>query len=91
MAKTLPLIRAVVCILYAKGDIMCIPPYNHVVSCSANLRRWPYDSHTCAMMIGSWTHTGEQINISLSKPGVRKQLKEVCMKDRKHGHFCLHI
>jgi Neurotransmitter-gated ion-channel ligand binding domain. len=71
MEKTLPLIRSVPCILRSEGTIMCVPPYNHVVACSANLRRWPYDTHTCTMMIGSWTHKGDEINITVFEPAVR--------------------
>lgn len=70
LSKTFPLIRTIICILHSDGVIMCMPPYNHVVTCSANLRRWPYDTHTCKMMMGSWTHTGEQMNISLLEPGI---------------------
>jgi len=71
MAKTLPLIRSVTCILHYDGETVCVPPYNHVVACSANLRHWPYDTHTCTMMIGSWTHRGDQMNIKILEPGVR--------------------
>jgi nicotinic acetylcholine receptor len=70
MAKGFPMMRWVLCLLYSDGSIMCMPPYNHLVACSADLRRWPYDTHTCTMMIGSWTHTNEQMNISLMEPSV---------------------
>jgi len=71
MAKTIPQIRGVICMLFYDGDTTCVPPYNHVVACSANLRHWPYDTHTCTMMIGSWSHTGDQMNITILEPGVR--------------------
>lgn len=70
MAKVFPLLRSVFCILNSDGAIMCMPPYNHVVTCSADLRRWPYDTHTCTMMIGSWTHTDRQMNFSLMEPSI---------------------
>ncbi|XP_021923211.1 neuronal acetylcholine receptor subunit alpha-2-like isoform X2 [Zootermopsis nevadensis] len=70
MVKALSFTQAFLCILYSNGAVMCVPPYNHVVSCSADLTRWPYDTHTCTMTIGSWTHTGEQLNISQLEPGI---------------------
>jgi len=70
MAQTLPQLHRLICILNSDGGVMCLPPYNHVVACSANLRHWPYDTHTCTMRIGSWTHTGDQINIMTIEPGI---------------------
>jgi len=71
MAKTLHLVRFGICILRSDGAILCVPSYNHVVTCSANLRYWPYDTHTCAMVISSWTYKDDQMNISIIEPGVR--------------------
>lgn len=70
MAKTLHLVRFGICILRSDGVILCVPSYNHVVTCSANLRYWPYDTHTCAMMISSWTYKDDQMNISIVEPGI---------------------
>ena len=71
MEKTLHLVPYSICILRSNGVILCVPPYNHVVTCSANLRYWPYDTHTCAMVIGSWTQMSDHMNISIRKPNVR--------------------
>jgi hypothetical protein len=64
-----------------------MPPYNHVVECSADLRRWPYDTHICKAMMGSWSHTNEEINISLMEPGVRSESKEICIKSPNSVQF----
>jgi hypothetical protein len=80
MAIALPKIHTDLCISRSNGAVTCVPPYNHVVVCSADLTRWPYDTHTCTMTIGSWTHIGEEMNISLLKPGVRTQLKQFCVR-----------
>ncbi|PSN46711.1 hypothetical protein C0J52_14444 [Blattella germanica] len=61
-----------VCILYSVGSVVCVPPLQQDTSCSADLTRWPFDSHTCKMVIGSWTYAGEQINISFSNKGIGK-------------------
>jgi hypothetical protein len=87
MPATLHLIHSSLCILRSDGAVLCVPPYKHVVTCSANLRHWPYDTHTCTMMIGSWTHTGDQMNISVIQPGVRISWHQCVWKDS----FCFQI
>ncbi|KAJ9585132.1 hypothetical protein L9F63_003084, partial [Diploptera punctata] len=54
-----------VCRVYYTGQVNCVPPITHTASCAANLVRWPYDQHTCKLVMGSWTHFGEEINVSL--------------------------
>jgi hypothetical protein len=71
-----PYMRPTICIVHSDGNVLCIPPSRHTASCSADLTRWPYDTHTCDLILGSWTHTGEKINISLMKPSVRIQFSE---------------
>jgi hypothetical protein len=66
-----PYMRPTLCIVHSDGNIVCVPPYKHTASCSADLTRWPYDTHTCDLVLGSWTHTGENVNISLMEPSVR--------------------
>jgi hypothetical protein len=65
--------RPTICVIYSDGSVRCVPPSRHTASCSADLTRWPYDTHTCDLVLGSWTHTGEKVNISLMKPSVRIQ------------------
>lgn len=91
VVKTFPLLRSVICILNSDGSVMCMPPYNHVVTCSADLRRWPYDTHTCVMTTGSWTHTARQIRISLMEPGVRTESKDICVITPRAVYFSVAI
>ena len=49
---------------------MCVPPIKQTASCSANLRHWPYDVHTCSLVIGSWMHSGEELNLSIPETPV---------------------
>jgi hypothetical protein len=72
------MLRTALCILSSNGQVFCVPPYDHVVICSADLTLWPYDTHTCTMEIGSWNHMSEQLNISLLEPGVRIRPKQFC-------------
>ncbi|CAG7833103.1 unnamed protein product, partial [Allacma fusca] len=50
---------------YSFGKLVWVPPATLKVGCVANLRRWPYDTQTCHIVMGSWTHSGEDIDIRL--------------------------
>ena len=54
-----------ICEVRSDGQVRCVPPVTHTSSCAANLLRWPYDQHTCKMILGSWTHSGEEMNLIL--------------------------
>ena len=65
-----PYMTPTICIIFYSGKVWCVPPSTHTASCSADLTSWPYDRHTCKLEMGSWTHTGEKVNVSLQEPGV---------------------
>lgn len=65
-----------ICIIYSDGDVLCAPASALTASCSADLKHWPYDKHTCKLVMGSWTHTGEKVNVSLMEPSVRMQFTD---------------
>ncbi|KAG8234690.1 hypothetical protein J437_LFUL015344, partial [Ladona fulva] len=52
------------CTINSTGEVFCIPNVKWSTQCTANLQQWPFDKHICNMTIGSWTHTGEQMNIN---------------------------
>ncbi|PSN46712.1 hypothetical protein C0J52_14445 [Blattella germanica] len=57
------------CLVYSDGDVLCTPKMTRTASCSANLKYWPYDTHVCKMMLGSWTYSAEHLNLTLdNKP-----------------------
>ncbi|XP_071454775.1 neuronal acetylcholine receptor subunit alpha-2-like [Hetaerina americana] len=58
------------CLVYPQGTVLCVPITKWPVHCRPNLRQWPFDSHECTMKIGSWTHVGEMIDITLKDGGV---------------------
>jgi hypothetical protein len=68
-----PYMIPTICAVYSDGGVSCVPPSTHTASCSADLTLWPYDRHTCKLEMGSWTHTGEKVNVSLQDPSVRKK------------------
>lgn len=65
-----PYMRPIYCVVQNNGKVWCVPPSTHTTSCSADLTSWPYDRHTCDLVMGSWTHTGEDVNVSLQEPGI---------------------
>lgn len=50
---------------YNDGEVWWIPPSQFQVACEADFRLWPYDNHLCAVHIASWSHLGEEINMTL--------------------------
>lgn len=53
------------CLADPSGQILWVPPAQFSVLCSFDLRHWPFDTQTCSFKFGSWTHHGEEINITL--------------------------
>ncbi|XP_076066544.1 neuronal acetylcholine receptor subunit alpha-10-like [Oratosquilla oratoria] len=47
----------------SSGLVHWIPPAQIHVKCSMDLTEWPRDSHTCNVIMGSWTHHGKQIDL----------------------------
>lgn len=58
------------CIVQSNGDIIWVPPTHFQSFCTLDMRLWPFDSQECALVIGSWTHNGEQIDLQISGSGV---------------------
>ncbi|CAG7728326.1 unnamed protein product, partial [Allacma fusca] len=52
-------------IAYSTGNLLWVPPATFKVRCVANLRRWPYDTQTCQIVLGSWAHSGEELDLRL--------------------------
>lgn len=55
---------------YVKSDgtVTWIPSTVFKVLCDSDLRYWPYDSHKCELIIGSWVHSGDEIDIYARSP-----------------------
>lgn len=51
-------------LVYNNGSILWVPPSQFTTFCDLNLRHWPYDSHSCHVILGSWTFHGNQIDIT---------------------------
>ncbi|XP_023287837.1 neuronal acetylcholine receptor subunit alpha-5 isoform X1 [Orussus abietinus] len=53
------------CILGYDGQVHCVPAVKYTASCDADYRLWPFDKHNCTIHIGSWAHTGDDIDFHL--------------------------
>ncbi|XP_054261902.1 acetylcholine receptor subunit alpha-like 2 [Macrosteles quadrilineatus] len=49
------------CLVYPTGHVLWVPPSQFSAYCDINLRKWPYDRHTCHFFFGSWVYDGEQV------------------------------
>lgn len=47
--------------------------YNHRLTlsaqCSANVAKWPFDSHNCSFLVGSPVYTNKYVNYTFPKSG----------------------
>jgi len=50
---------------YNDSRLVWVPPTKLQVGCSSNLRRWPYDSQTCIITLGSWAHDGSMLDLEI--------------------------
>lgn len=56
------------------GMVTWIPPAIFKVLCDSNLRYWPYDSHKCEIVLGSWVHDGDELNLYARQPHTELEL-----------------
>ncbi|KAK9876611.1 hypothetical protein WA026_013989, partial [Henosepilachna vigintioctopunctata] len=52
-------------LVYENGEILWVPPCQFTVLCDLNLRYWPFDVQTCNLKFGSWTYSGDLIDLEL--------------------------
>lgn len=45
------------------GNVMWVPPATLKTFCDSNLRYWPFDSHKCTLLFGSWVYNGHEIDV----------------------------
>ncbi|XP_064629772.1 neuronal acetylcholine receptor subunit alpha-7-like [Lineus longissimus] len=50
-------------VIYSDGTVLWIPTRELQAKCAMDLRRFPFDSHTCALKFGSWTFDGFKIDL----------------------------
>lgn len=45
------------------GNVIWVPPATLKSFCDTNLRYWPFDSHKCTLLFGSWVYNGHEIDV----------------------------
>lgn len=55
------------CLLLSNGKINCIEPCTHVADCETDYSRWPYDSHNCTLLFGTWMNQANKIFLSINR------------------------
>ncbi|KRT85547.1 transmembrane ion channel, partial [Oryctes borbonicus] len=58
------------CIIRNTGKVTCVPPSQHEAVCIADLRNYPYEKQKCILRLGSWVHSGEEIDFRFSNKPV---------------------
>jgi len=52
-------------LVYSNGMVLYIPLVTWVTVCESNLLHWPYDTNTCKITLGSWTHPLKEIKMEM--------------------------
>ncbi|KAK9702997.1 Neurotransmitter-gated ion-channel ligand binding domain [Popillia japonica] len=58
------------CIVRNTGKVTCVPPNQLEAICSADLTNYPYDKQKCVLRLGSWVHSGEEIDFRFANKPV---------------------
>lgn len=45
------------------GNVTWVPPATFKTFCDSSLRYWPFDSHKCTLLFGSWVYHGHEIDV----------------------------
>lgn len=70
------------CLVYNTGTVLWVPPTKFESFCELDLKNWPFDVQKCEIVIGSWTYSGYQINITTIDPAV--EVKPYFISIRSH-------
>lgn len=52
------------CHVFYYKKVICVTSVSIYGTCWPNLKYWPFDVQNCSLRIGSWFHTGEEIDIN---------------------------
>jgi len=81
-------------LVYENGMIIWVPPTLFHVFCEINLRNWPFDVQECYLRIGSWTYSGEMVDLQIKDTDdevrltIKKRIlffKKKLLKFKVHG------
>lgn len=51
-----------------------VPPATLKTLCDSNLRYWPFDTHQCTLVFGSWVHHAHEIDVMPKKNDAHDEL-----------------
>ncbi|KAH0539576.1 acetylcholine receptor subunit alpha-like 1 [Cotesia glomerata] len=54
------------CHIYSDGTVIWVPPTHFLALCDLDLRLWPFDTQICQLKLGSWSYSGNQIDLRLN-------------------------
>jgi uncharacterized DUF497 family protein len=64
------------CIARSNGAVLWIPPSQFQVFCNLDMRKWPFDTQSCSLSLGSWMYDGDRLDILLDSEGSELALLE---------------
>lgn len=51
------------CLVNHTGFVQWVPPTKFIVYCDLNLKKWPRDTQSCTVTLGSWTYHSQEIDL----------------------------
>lgn len=57
------------CIVKNDGEVSWTAPTVFHSNCKLNFVLWPFETNVCSLNIGSWSHSGDEIDLALNGEG----------------------
>lgn len=58
-------------LVYNDGTVLWVPPSYYRAFCSLDFHYWPFDTHKCTLILGSWVFDGTQLDLQLYENGFK--------------------
>ena len=91
-ADTEKLEREAMVVISYNGSIMWIPHRIYKSSCSIDVTNFPFDSQSCSLIFGSWSHDGFQVGhflLSCYVYNAHRALHDPTRKDNSRQGNCV--
>lgn len=51
-------------VVHSSGSVVWVQPVQYKIHCQMDLTNWPYDKQNGVLKLGSWTYSGNEMNLT---------------------------